>query len=47
MEGTEPILCFLLMVLLPAWFVPLAWVFGTLCCVTAVARIVLAKRVFG
>ncbi|MBL9051636.1 MAG: CDP-alcohol phosphatidyltransferase family protein, partial [Tabrizicola sp.] len=47
MEGTETILCFLLMVLWPAWFVPLAWVFGALCCITALARILLARRVFG
>lgn len=47
MEGTETILAFLLMVLWPTNFAWLAWVFGALCCVTAVARIVLAKRMFG
>ena len=47
MEGTETILIFLLMVLWPQWFVPMAWVFGALCCLTATARIALARRVFG
>lgn len=47
MEGTETILLFLVMVLWPAMFVPLAWVFGTLCIVTALARVILARRVFG
>lgn len=46
MEGTETIAIFLLMVLWPAAFVPLAWVFGLLCLVTAGARIVLAARTF-
>ena len=47
MEGTETILIFLAMVLWPALFVPLAWVFGALCIVTALARVILARRVFG
>jgi phosphatidylglycerophosphate synthase len=47
MEGTETILLFLVMVLWPAMFVPLAWVFGALCIVTALARVILARRVFG
>lgn len=46
MEGTETILCFVILVLWPALFGPLAWIFGALCCVTAVARIILARRVF-
>jgi phosphatidylglycerophosphate synthase len=46
MEGTETILCFVLLVLWPALFAPLAWIFGALCCLTAVARIILARRVF-
>jgi len=46
MEGTETILIFLVMVLWPILFVPLAWVFGALCLVTALARVVLARRVF-
>lgn len=47
MEGTETILIFLVMVLWPALFVPLAWTFAGLCLVTALARIILARRVFG
>jgi phosphatidylglycerophosphate synthase len=46
MEGTETILCFTLLVLWPWLFAPLAWVFGVLCLVTAVARIILAERTF-
>lgn len=47
MEGTETIAVFLVMVLWPALFVPLAWIFGALCVVTALARVILARRVFG
>lgn len=47
MEGTETILIFLTMVLWPGLFVPMAWVFGALCLVTAGARVLLAWRVFG
>lgn len=46
LEGTETILFFLLLCLLPHWFVPLAWAFGALCLVTAAARVLLAARVF-
>jgi phosphatidylglycerophosphate synthase len=46
MEGTETILCFLILVLWPALFVPVAWVFGVLCLATAGARVVLAARTF-
>ncbi len=46
LEGTETILFFLLIVLLPGLFVPAAWVFGALCLVTAAARIALAVRTF-
>lgn len=46
MEGTETILCFLILVLWPALFVSVAWVFGGLCLVTAAARIGLAARSF-
>ncbi|HLQ20265.1 MAG TPA: CDP-alcohol phosphatidyltransferase family protein [Tabrizicola sp.] len=46
MEGTETILCFVAMVLWPALFVPLAWIFGSLCLVTALARVILAARTF-
>jgi phosphatidylglycerophosphate synthase len=37
-EGTETIALFILMALVPAWFEPLAWGFGVLCWVTAIAR---------
>lgn len=47
LEGTETILFFIVLCLFPASFAPVAWVFGTLCLVTATARVVLARRVFG
>jgi phosphatidylglycerophosphate synthase len=46
MEGTETILCFLILALWPGLFVPLAWLFGALCLVTASARVMLARRTF-
>ncbi len=46
LEGTETILFFLLLCLLPHWFAPLAWGFGVLCLVTASARVMLAAKVF-
>ncbi len=46
MEGTETILCFLIFVLWPPLFVPVAWVFAGLCLVTAAARVLLAARAF-
>jgi phosphatidylglycerophosphate synthase len=46
MEGTETILCFLVLALWPLLFAPLAWVFGALCLVTALARVILAARTF-
>jgi phosphatidylglycerophosphate synthase len=46
LEGTETILFFLAIVLWPGVFVPVAWVFGALCLVTAVARVLLAARTF-
>lgn len=46
LEGTETIAFFLLLCLLPGWFVPLAWGFGALCLITAFARVVLAAKVF-
>ena len=46
MEGTETILCFLVLALWPGLFAPVAWVFGALCLVTAAARVVLAARTF-
>lgn len=47
LEGTETILFFLALCLWPGLFAPLAWGFGALCCVTALARVLLARRVFG
>lgn len=47
LEGTETILFFLLIVLWPASFVWAAWLFGGLCLVTALARVLLAWRTFG
>lgn len=46
LEGTETIVFFVLLCLLPHWFAPLAWVFGTLCFITATSRILLARKVF-
>lgn len=46
LEGTETIAFFLLLCLLPGWFVPLAWGFGILCLITAGARAALAARTF-
>lgn len=46
LEGTETIAFFVLLCLLPGWFTILAWVFGLLCLITAMARILLAARTF-
>ena len=46
MEGTETILCFVVLALWPGLFGPVAWVFGALCLVTAVSRVLLAARSF-
>lgn len=46
LEGTETILFLAALCLWPAWFQPLAWVFGALCLVTAGSRVALAWRVF-
>jgi len=46
LEGTETILFFVALCLVPALFAPLAWGFGALCLVTAGARIVLACQTF-
>ncbi|WP_171174791.1 CDP-alcohol phosphatidyltransferase family protein [Ruegeria sp. HKCCD8929] len=47
LEGAETIAFFVALCLWPAWFSVLAWVFGALCLVTAVSRILLAMQVFG
>ncbi len=46
-EGTETIACFALMLLFPAWFPLLAWIFAAMCLVTAVSRFALAWRSLG
>jgi phosphatidylglycerophosphate synthase len=46
LEGTETIVFFALLCLLPQHFAPLGWVFGALCLVTTAARMLLAARVF-
>jgi phosphatidylglycerophosphate synthase len=46
LEGTETIVFLAFLAVIPAAFVPLAWIFGGLCLVTAVARVVLASRTF-
>ena len=46
LEGTETILFFVLLCLLPTWFAPLAWVFGGACFVTGALRVYGARRIF-
>ena len=46
LEGTETIAIFVAFCLWPAHFAPLAWGFGALCFVTAIARVMLARRIF-
>lgn len=44
LEGTETIVFFVLLCLLPNLFVPLAWGFGVLCLFTALARVANARN---
>jgi phosphatidylglycerophosphate synthase len=46
LEGFETIVFFVALCLFPAYFVPLAWVFGTLCFITAGSRVLLARAAF-
>ena len=46
LEGTETIVFFLLLCLFPAAFAWLAWIFGTLCLVTAILRVHAARQIF-
>ena len=46
LEGTETIVFFVLLCLFPGAFVPLAWVFGGLCLLTAGLRVWGARHVF-
>jgi phosphatidylglycerophosphate synthase len=41
-EGSETILAFVLACLWPAWFAPIAWLFGGLCWVTTATRVAVA-----
>jgi phosphatidylglycerophosphate synthase len=43
-EGGETILVFVLMALVPEWFAPLAYGFAALCLLTALARLVVARK---
>lgn len=47
LEGAETIGFLVLLCLVPDAFAALAWVFGSLCFLTAISRIVLAARSFG
>lgn len=46
LEGAETIAFFIVLCLMPGWFVPLAYVFAALCAITATARVLLAARIF-
>ena len=46
LEGTETIAFFVVICLWPAGFIGLAYGFGALCFITALARIILAKKTF-
>jgi phosphatidylglycerophosphate synthase len=46
MEGTETIAFLLVIAIWPTLFVALAWPFGILCLITALARVLLAARTF-
>lgn len=46
LEGTETIVFFVALCLFPAWFVPLAYLFGTACFATGFLRIYGAYRTF-
>lgn len=46
LEGSETIALFTAFCLWPAGFVPMAWGFGVLCFITALARVLLARKIF-
>ena len=46
LEGTETIVFFVILCLLPTYFSPLAWAFGALCFATATLRIYAAKQIY-
>ncbi len=45
-EGSETILFFVMMMLMPGWFPYIAWLFAVLCVMTAVQRTLLAMTLF-
>jgi phosphatidylglycerophosphate synthase len=45
-EGSETILCFVLMCLFPAEFPTIAWIFAALCWITTATRVIAAYRAF-
>lgn len=47
LEGSETIVFFVVLCLLPGWFVPLAWGFGALCLLTVALRLRGAWALFG
>ena len=47
LEGTETILFFVLICLCPSNFEVFAWIFGLLCFLTAVMRVLGARKIFG
>ncbi|SEW37649.1 Phosphatidylglycerophosphate synthase [Aliiroseovarius sediminilitoris] len=47
LEGTETIVFFILLCLLPTYFAPLAYLFGALCFATAILRVWGAYQAFG
>lgn len=46
LEGSETIGFFTALCLWPSWFAALSWVYGALCFITALSRILLARQVF-
>lgn len=46
LEGTETIVFFVALCLFPAFFAPLAWLFGVLCFATAILRVLAARDIF-
>lgn len=46
LEGTETIVFFVLICLLPTWFAPLAWAFGATCFLTGILRVYGARQIF-
>ncbi|PQO24618.1 hypothetical protein C2I36_01920 [Rhodobacteraceae bacterium WD3A24] len=46
LEGSETIIFFVALCLVPGWFAPLAWSFGALTLITAASRLALASRCF-